>query len=366
MAIENHSDEIARLIHRGEQDPRTHTFARLADLYRKAGDLDRALEVIQSGLKHHPHYLNARLVHARVLRQLGQPEAAQQAFERVLRIDSENLVARAALTELGAEVPELEAESGRPATRPDGPAAGRWLARLDADWRKVRAENGAGSGRPGEPSGSSPEDPVGPAADDLSRGRRAAGEIDLEVVSEEREGPVERPSAEAAEAAGRDVGEAPPPAEHSAEVETATLAALYLRQGLFDRAIAVYERLLARDPYNARLAGALEAARRRTKEGPKGPGSGSGESASGSPPDPLPSAPTGHATDRPEAASAQLRARRDRRATDAPQRTASDSAPEPSIRVQLGRILDGEAAGAAPDQAGRWSDWLDRLERGRD
>jgi hypothetical protein len=51
------------------------------------------------------------------------------------------------------------------------------------------------------------------------------------------------------------------PGQSPRELETATLAELYVRQGLLSEAVGIYERLLARDPYNARLAQALEAAR---------------------------------------------------------------------------------------------------------
>ncbi|MDX1579441.1 MAG: tetratricopeptide repeat protein, partial [Gemmatimonadota bacterium] len=135
MSDRDHSEEIDRLLDRAERDPRTHTFARLADLYRKSGELDRALDVVETGLRHHPHYLNARIVHARVLRDLGRHAEAREAFERVLRIDSENLVAREALSELGA--------AGRPAgVREREPRRSQgWLARLDADWRSANAED---------------------------------------------------------------------------------------------------------------------------------------------------------------------------------------------------------------------------------
>ena len=83
VATEDQQREIARLVDRAEKDPRTHTFARLADLYRKGGDLEQALEVITQGLRHHPHYLNAQLVHAKVLKELGRSDEARTAFERV-------------------------------------------------------------------------------------------------------------------------------------------------------------------------------------------------------------------------------------------------------------------------------------------
>lgn len=197
-------EEIERLVERGARDSRTHTFAQLADLYRETGQLARALEVIEAGLKHHPHYVNARLVHARLLRELERPEEASRAFARVLEIDSENQVAKEAIAGLA----EGAAEPAGPADDDPGRRAAGWLARLDADWRHETQDRH-------EPSG----------------GRALRG-----------------PSGDG--------------------LETATLAALYVRQGLTEQAIGIYERLLARDPYNARLAAALESARQRGQARP--------------------------------------------------------------------------------------------------
>ncbi|MGH7542240.1 MAG: hypothetical protein ACRELC_14700, partial [Gemmatimonadota bacterium] len=111
------ADEIRRLKERSSRDPRSHTFARLADLYRKGGHLGRALDVVEAGLVHHPHYLNARIVHARVLHELGRDGEAAAAFRRVLEIDGENLVARQALEEIRRARSAAGAQG-------DGPAAG--------------------------------------------------------------------------------------------------------------------------------------------------------------------------------------------------------------------------------------------------
>jgi tetratricopeptide (TPR) repeat protein len=221
------TDQIGRLVERRERNPRTHTFAELADLYRQAGELGRALEVIEDGLHHHPHFLNARLVHARLLRELGRTDEASRAFELVLEIDSQNEVARRALSELGHGVADITPPKP-PGARASVPGAAQWLARLDAEWR-----NGTLPDEPVEPP--EPEEPG-------------------EVVDADELEPMIRPSGE------RRAGD---------DLETATLAQLYVSQGLIEQAIGIYERLLARDPYNARLAAALEDVRGRGKGSPE-------------------------------------------------------------------------------------------------
>ena len=451
------ADEIDRLEARSASDPRTHTFARLADLYRKAGELQRALEVVESGLRHHPHYLNARIVHARLLRELGRPGDAIAAFERVLRIDSENLVAKAALNELReGQAGGEPVESETPET-PPRPAASGWLARLEADWQDGRGEETAESSAPERPPSdlatvpvadakAAPESgvarvappeaapvappdaiaPPGPATEpavadrsgsaepgasldpswtgesgpkDSGTDREAApvGEARLEgfeapgaaepaeELRRESEAPVagsareeERPADEAfGERAGEahDLAAGPPPAREADEpevaagpepeaarlqpdpspphprtairretgdLETATLAELYARQGLYDEAIGILERLLARDPYNARLAASLEEARLEARgKGRAGASSGQRECD-----EPGGGAASGRDEPRPDRRRGDGRLERPGAGVDptagapVPVRDPNAAGAE-SIRAFLGRLLEG-------------------------
>ena len=268
MPTDHHTEEIADLLRRREAEPRTHTFARLAELYRGQGDLDSALRVVRGGLENHPHYVTARLVHARVLGELGQASDAVTELQRILAFDEENPIARAALGRPG-DGPGAAAGS---AERWNGPARAaatrRWLGRLDEAW--------GGGRRADAPAADAPADPPAP------EGREASGAA------------------------------IPDPA--AADLDTVTLAALYVRQGLFDRAIGVYERMLTRDPGNTRLAVALEEAHRSAREA---------------------------AVVQPEGPVAVEQ--------------------EVSIREQLRRILDGDAP-EKPSRDGSWREWLAGLD----
>ncbi len=101
------SDPLAKEIQQFEQqvrrDPDGRAFARLADAYRKDGQLERALEVLEGGLTRHADYPSAHLIHARTLRSLNRPVEAIEAFERVVELDSANVIALRALAELAEE-----------------------------------------------------------------------------------------------------------------------------------------------------------------------------------------------------------------------------------------------------------------------
>ena len=99
---ESLKQQIDRLqeIYKSESDPRGRAFVPLADAHRQLGDLDKALTVIQEGLGEHPDFASAHIVLGWVHRNRQEPEDAMRAFERVLALDAENAVARAAIAEL--------------------------------------------------------------------------------------------------------------------------------------------------------------------------------------------------------------------------------------------------------------------------
>ena len=114
---ESAEEEIHRFEEQFKRQPESLVFARLADAYRKAGDPHRALEVLEEGIRRHADYLSAHIVRARTYLDLGRVEDAQSAFERVLEIDAQNLVAIQGLAEIARAAD-------------DGVAEMAWLERL--------------------------------------------------------------------------------------------------------------------------------------------------------------------------------------------------------------------------------------------
>src|SRR6476659_6051825 len=94
------TSEIAKLESRGRENRQGLTFAPLAEAYRKMKEPQRALEILGEGLGLHPDYIPASIVLGRCHLDLGDDGAAEQAFSRVLSLDSENVIALKALADI--------------------------------------------------------------------------------------------------------------------------------------------------------------------------------------------------------------------------------------------------------------------------
>jgi tetratricopeptide (TPR) repeat protein len=108
--------EIEKLEQRFREKPE-QWFAALADAYRKAGEVERALDVVRGGLEKRPNYTSGHIVLGRCLLDQLNDEEAVLAFERVLQLDAENIIALKSLSEIAER-------------RGDVLEARRWLERL--------------------------------------------------------------------------------------------------------------------------------------------------------------------------------------------------------------------------------------------
>ncbi len=86
-------DRLTQLRTRWEADPASRVFLQLAEEYRHQGRLQEALGVLDEGLREHPGYLSALVAKGRCLLELGQPAAAREVLERVVRQDATQMVA---------------------------------------------------------------------------------------------------------------------------------------------------------------------------------------------------------------------------------------------------------------------------------
>ncbi len=123
---ESLNQQIDRLeeIYKSELDPQGRAFVPLADAHRRLGDLGKALALIEEGLGTHPDFASAHMVAGWVHRSREEPDDAKRSFERVLALDAENLLARAAIAEL---IDDQRAQTYRDkmaAKETDEPAAG--------------------------------------------------------------------------------------------------------------------------------------------------------------------------------------------------------------------------------------------------
>ena len=83
------TSEIEKLERRYAENPHGLTFAPLAEVHRKIGDVPRALELLTAGLELHPNYIPASIVLGRCHQDQGDLGAAEAAFAHVLRLDDE-------------------------------------------------------------------------------------------------------------------------------------------------------------------------------------------------------------------------------------------------------------------------------------
>lgn len=213
------SSRLERLERIYEENPETRLFLALAEEYFRDGQLEKAVEVCRSGLKTYPGYTSARVTLARSLIDLGQDDEAEEALQTVLKNSPDNLVAtrlNAGLLVQRGRTDEARAELERLlALSPDDEAGLRLHKQLDEP----------------EASGHEPAREAKPAP---------GAEPFPEPVPEPEPFPGPDP-------APADAGDAP-------QLKTLTLARLYEEQGLYDKAIGVYETLLARDPDNREMA----------------------------------------------------------------------------------------------------------------
>jgi hypothetical protein len=92
--------EIEKLERRYAENPQGLTFAPLAEVYRKSGEVQRALDLLGPGLQVHPDYIPANIVLGRCHLDLGDVHAAETAFLHVLALDGENVIALKALADI--------------------------------------------------------------------------------------------------------------------------------------------------------------------------------------------------------------------------------------------------------------------------
>ncbi|HEY5132840.1 MAG TPA: tetratricopeptide repeat protein [Candidatus Krumholzibacteriaceae bacterium] len=87
------SDDLQNLITRYERGHDSRVFAPLADAYRKNGETDKAIEIIEKGLEKFPQYASAHVILGKCFYDKGATERAKGEFSRVLELDGENMVA---------------------------------------------------------------------------------------------------------------------------------------------------------------------------------------------------------------------------------------------------------------------------------
>jgi len=185
------SDDLQNLIERYKRGPDSRLFAPLADAYRKEGDVDKAIGILEKGLERFPTYASAHVILGKCYYDKGATERAKGEFRRVLELDGENMVALKFMGDI------LLAEDKRPEA---------------ADYyRRVLV--------------------IDPTNGEVARTLKemeasfVVKEIDLHDAKTVRD---ERPK----------------------ELATMTLAGIYAAQGYYNKALRIYNEVLEREPRN--------------------------------------------------------------------------------------------------------------------
>lgn len=105
------NSRIEDLRKRYHENPRRF-FAPLANEYRKAGLLDRALLLCQKHVAEQPENMNGLVVCGQTLFEMQQPEAARAPFEQALQLDPENLIALRHLGDIARHLGDTDAAKG--------------------------------------------------------------------------------------------------------------------------------------------------------------------------------------------------------------------------------------------------------------
>lgn len=100
--MDRQPSEIEKLTDRISKDPKSKLFVPLAEEYKKAGDVEMAVLVLTEGLKHNPGYVTAKSFLGRLLLEKGDLGGAKKEFEEVVKAIPDNLLAHRKLGDIYA------------------------------------------------------------------------------------------------------------------------------------------------------------------------------------------------------------------------------------------------------------------------
>ncbi len=269
-----------------DRDQEGQAFVALAEAYRRSGDLDQAVDLLNEGLERHPHHTSGIVVLGRVHRDRGEVSEARAAFERVVELDGENIEAIRGLGEVAAAEGAVEEARDRfqKVLELDPDDSDAMTALLDLE---TAVEQASGPDTPPVPEGEmgeAPEESFEEGSDEatgdwVDESWDAWGEEpQAESAPEARAEP--EPELEAETGPDPDLaGEPEPEPEAEAgsdledeiadepEVYTRTMAEVYASQGHVSRAIEVLEHILEEQPHDEAIRSRIEVLRQELGAG---------------------------------------------------------------------------------------------------
>ncbi|MEK6683086.1 MAG: tetratricopeptide repeat protein [Nitrospirota bacterium] len=306
------SPEIVKLTEKLAKDPKSRLFVPLAEEYLRAGMPDEAVVILADGLKAHPHFHAARATLGKVHLEKGQIAEAKAEFEQVIKADPENLLAHRKLANLYKEAGQTDkARVSCQAVLLSNSRDAEMKLILEELDRIEQAERQKIQERSTVLMESAPVEmqvEQTPHAQPAPKTEPAAMEAPP-VPSEADRLQTSEPFLDEEPAAS-------PPTE---EITTEALADLYIKQGYYEKGIAIYRRLLARDPSHQALFRKLEETVELSKRLNEGPQIKSGAKPVSESPSAVPAPPSAVSTEPPPAEPAPV-ADRERQKTQKIQR----------------------------------------------
>jgi tetratricopeptide (TPR) repeat protein len=279
------NSQMARLHKKLQAEENSRVFARLADQLRLRDHLEDAVDLLQKGLQFHPDYAIGYVVLGHCHLDMGAVKKARHAFLKALQLDSENLLVLKNLGDILFQQGELEE------------ALKHYRRALELDPRNVdiqqvvdkletrhQEEMTLAARRQAESESESESEPDSNPEQEipLAAGVSPFGEQIFETMEPlssylEEEGSCDQVSEAEAQLSPEETellrdqeegeaGKGPPRG-----MATATLAEVYFQQGLLDKAIETYKRVLRHQPGDQAVKDRLSELRnlRLTKTRPK-------------------------------------------------------------------------------------------------
>ncbi|WP_236685656.1 tetratricopeptide repeat protein [Geobacter pickeringii] len=247
--IKRYEDVLAK-------DANSYCFAPLAELYRKVGHLDDAMNTARKGIELHPEYVGGYMALGRACFEKGEKVESRRALERVVRVTPDNLMAQKLLSQLYIDAGETEsARASLETILVLNPGDLESTVALEALTRSTLQEYQPDAelfSRDADGEG----DAAGSGAEFEDEFLLEEAEIVEELTDEFFDGdlPVAGGVSEEAAPTGEDAGGV---TEGGNPLATATIAELYVSQGFLKKALKIYRDLSDANPDNEELRGRL-------------------------------------------------------------------------------------------------------------
>jgi tetratricopeptide (TPR) repeat protein len=221
------------------KDPKARVYAPLAEAYRKSGMFDKAIEVSKNGLSLYPDYLSCRVTLGRAYYDKGMYKEAKEELLKVVEVIPDNIMAQKLLGKIYSMEGDIDkAIKSYEMVTFQVPGDKEIIEEIEA----LRREMGASVGQI--------NNEIGLKVEEVEFDKERELEPEKEISIKRAEEPVMKgeKGTEKIHDSGKENIEAA--FTKKKDINTETLAELYIKQGYFKRAFNIYKELYLSDPQN--------------------------------------------------------------------------------------------------------------------